>query len=395
MKWSTVPIGQVCLETAQRDPRTAPSRSIRYVDLSAIDRESKSIVTSAEIQGIDAPSRARKEIRTEDVLVSTVRPNLNAVAIVPEELDGELASTGFCVLRADRRHVHPRFLFYRVQCDDFVRFLVQRVSGANYPAVSDSIVKDSPVPLPPLAEQERIVRILDEAEELLKLRVEADRRTADLIPALFHDMFGDPATNLKRWQVIRMSDLFEIRPNYGTMIPPKNEERKWLDIRVANIQNGMLDLSDRKYVDLPDDMIPRHTVKDGDLLLARAIGSLEHLGKCIIVYPDEAKWSFDSHLMRVRLLKDRALPEMVHGFLTSASGRRSFLNMTRNSAVQFNINTKEFGSISLPLPPLSLQREFAARVAGVRTMEAQQAESRHRLDDLFHSLLHRAFSGEL
>ncbi|MCX6922839.1 MAG: restriction endonuclease subunit S, partial [Verrucomicrobia bacterium] len=94
MKWPSTTIGQLCLPTEQRDPTASPDKPFRYIDISAIDKDAKRITSAPELQGTEAPSRARKVLRAGDVLVSTVRPNLNAVAIVPEELDGEIASTG-------------------------------------------------------------------------------------------------------------------------------------------------------------------------------------------------------------------------------------------------------------------------------------------------------------
>jgi type I restriction enzyme S subunit len=133
-------------------------------------------------------------------------------------------------------------------------------------------------------------------------------------------------------------------------------------------------------------MIERHTVTDGDLLLARAIGSKDHLGKCVVVYPGKEKWAFDSHLMRVRLKRDRCEPEWLKSLRESAGGRHLFLQKTRQSAVQFNINGKEFISINVPLPPLEDQRQFLKELAEIRAMESEQAASRRRLDELFQSI---------
>ena len=101
----------------------------------------------------EAPSRARKDIRVNDLLVSTVRPNLNAVAQVTAELDGQIASTGFAVLRPDPKRIHPRYLFFRVITDAFISDMVAQAKGAGYPAVSDRIVSNHKLPLPPLPEQ--------------------------------------------------------------------------------------------------------------------------------------------------------------------------------------------------------------------------------------------------
>jgi type I restriction enzyme S subunit len=334
-------------------------------------------------------------LRSGDLVYSRIDARKGAFALVPEELDGAVVSKDFPTFEIDRSQVNPAYLIAYLGTPSFFAQLQASSFGTtNRQRITESMLLSYTIPLPPLVEQERIVHHLADAEQLRRLRAQADRRTASLIPAFFHEMLGDPVSNPKGWPTVEMRETFDGHPNYGTMIPPQSEGA-WLDLRVANIQNGVLTLSDRKYVDLPPEAIVRHEVRDGDLLFARAIGSVEQLGKCVIAYPGREKWAFDSHLMRVRFRAERVHPEMVRGFLTSPGGRYLFLKKTRESAVQFNINTKEFGSIRLPLPPLHVQHQFADRVAEVRALEAQQAASRRRLDDLFQSLLHRAFRGEL
>jgi hypothetical protein len=160
MKYPVAEIGRLCLQTEQRDPRNSPDLPFEYVDISSIDKDLKTIIHTQGILGKDAPSRARKVIHTGDILISTVRPNLNAVAIVPSELDGQIASTGFCVLRPNPMLIHARYLFYWTLTQDFVNFLTARMQGANYPAVTDEVVRKAMIPLPPLSEQRRIVDIL-------------------------------------------------------------------------------------------------------------------------------------------------------------------------------------------------------------------------------------------
>ena len=111
MTYPLVALGDVIVgATGTTNPTKAPLRKFTYVDVASVDNEQKRIVGAREILGSEAPSRARKLIRCNDVLVSTVRPNLNAVAIVPQSLDGAVASTGFAVLRATPA-VLPEFLF--------------------------------------------------------------------------------------------------------------------------------------------------------------------------------------------------------------------------------------------------------------------------------------------
>lgn len=135
--------------------RRPPEESFVYVDLAAVNQELKTISGAWRVSCADAPSRARQLLRKGDVLVSTVRPNLNAVAEVPSELDGATGSTGFCVLRPRAKSIDSRYLFHWVRTSEFVAVMVKEATGANYPTVSDRIVLESRIPVPSI-EQRRL-----------------------------------------------------------------------------------------------------------------------------------------------------------------------------------------------------------------------------------------------
>lgn len=283
----------------------------------------------------------------------------------------------------------PQFLFW---------FLVSQAgriqamgTGATVKGVTLNDVKTIRCPVPSLIEQRRIVDRLNRAEGIVRLRREAQCKAAELIPAIFLGLFGDPATNSKRWSIVPVSELLAEPPVLGTMAKPSTETARWLDLRVANIQAGQLALDDKKWIDLPEDQIERFSLHDGDILLARAIGSLDHLGKAIIVRP-EGDWTFDSHLMRVRLNHNKLLPIVFKTFLESDGGRKEFLKYTRRSAVQFNINGKELRKIRIPLPPIDLQRQFAAKAEAVRSIITRQTAALATAQATFDALLHRAFA---
>lgn len=131
-----------------------------YIDISSVDNVSKRIVSPQVLRVPEAPSRARQIVETNDVLVATTRPNLNAVALVPPELDGQICSTGFCVLRALREEL-ARYIFAYVQSPPFVHAVSALVQGALYPAIKDDDVKDCWMSLPPPNEQRTIVARLE------------------------------------------------------------------------------------------------------------------------------------------------------------------------------------------------------------------------------------------
>lgn len=126
-----------------------------YIDISSIDRTLKRIGNTKTIRSDQAPNRARQRLRAGDVLVSMTRPNLNAVALVPEDLDGAIGSTGFHVLRS--KWVDSKFLFYLVQTREFIDQMTLSVQGALYPAVRPRDVLAFTFPLPSASTQRRIV----------------------------------------------------------------------------------------------------------------------------------------------------------------------------------------------------------------------------------------------
>ena len=148
--------------TAPKVEQTGPSGDgeFVYVDISSIDNQAKRIVDPKRVTPEAAPSRARQRLRKGDVLVSMTRPNLNAVAIVPPDLDGAIGSTGFHVLRAND-DMEPHWLYYAVQSSSFVKSMCDLVQGALYPAVRPKDIREYAISPPPLAKQREIVAELE------------------------------------------------------------------------------------------------------------------------------------------------------------------------------------------------------------------------------------------
>lgn len=135
-------LGDLCLDVKNWNPKNrGADETFTYVDISTIDQDKKRLVSTKRLLVGEAPSRAKQLIREGDVLVSTVRPNLNSVALVPQELDGAIASTGFCVLRPNTSVATSEFIFSIVISREFIAEMVESATGASYPAVSDKIVK--------------------------------------------------------------------------------------------------------------------------------------------------------------------------------------------------------------------------------------------------------------
>lgn len=159
-RWPLVKLADVCGKCATRDPKKRPDEEFTYIDIAAIDNEHGQVSGIKTILGMDAPSRARQVVQSGDVIVSTVRPNLRGSAWIPQHLDGQVCSTGFCVLRPSNKTT-TGFIYAVIRSDWFVSELMKHVRGAQYPAVSDKDVFGVQIPLPPLSAQQEFASRLD------------------------------------------------------------------------------------------------------------------------------------------------------------------------------------------------------------------------------------------
>lgn len=158
--WVAATIGDVLEPIASIDPGAAPQAVIDYIDIGSIEIGRGVVAAPKSVLGGEAPSRARQAVREGDVLFSTVRPYLRAIAPVPR-LQSPVASTGFCVLRP-AAGVDSRYLLHWVRSTEFIDGVLPLQRGSSYPAVRDADVHAQPLPLPPTAEQHRIADRLDE-----------------------------------------------------------------------------------------------------------------------------------------------------------------------------------------------------------------------------------------
>lgn len=161
---------------------------IKYVDISSIDNKRNVMTGFTEYVLGDAPSRAKQHIQKDDILVSTVRPNLRNVAITAYDDDNLIASSGFCVLRAEK--CLPSYLMAVVCSDDFTDAMTKVVTGANYPAIKDSDVKGYTVSLPPIKLQEQFAAFVEQTDKS-KLTIEASLDKLELLKqSLMQEHFG-------------------------------------------------------------------------------------------------------------------------------------------------------------------------------------------------------------
>ena len=393
---NTVPIGHFVESVQKWNPRKDGAGTFTYVDLSSVDQTAKAVTEPTTVAASEAPSRARQLIATGDVLVSTVRPNLNAVAYVDPDLDGATASTGFCVLRPRPNELDGRYLFHWVRTGQFIGRLLQRATGASYPAVSDKIVTAAPIPLPPIEEQRRIAAVLDAAEALRTKRRLTLTKLGTLTQATFIDMFGDPVANPFGWRDDRvLADVADVRS--GITKGRKTGSASLTPVpylAVVNVQDGYIQLDPLKSIEATAAEIEKYALQIGDILLTEG-GDPDKLGRGAVWHGQVEPCIHQNHVFRVRMVDDNMMPEFLSRLLASQRGKRYFLRMAKQTTGIASINMTQLRAFPLLEPPRATQDEFLSRISCVQAVEGSIKRSLVQLDALCAAIQQRAFRGEL
>jgi restriction endonuclease S subunit len=184
--WTETTLGNVAEINSETAKNWGADEIVTYIDLSSVTFDSGVGVELFKGRFKDAPGRARRIVRTGDILVSTVRPYLRGFAVVPSRLDGALASTGFAVLRAKQGASISGFIWALIGMEEFVSHLMELATGSNYPAVRPSDVASTKLLLPPVKEQQRIVDEISKVDAVIQETTSALAATRQLRSALLN-----------------------------------------------------------------------------------------------------------------------------------------------------------------------------------------------------------------
>ena len=367
-----IKLGELCKPSAGQIKEDS-DKLIDYIDISSVDNETKKVTGYQTIAFRDAPSRARKMVKRGSILVSTVRPNLNAVAMLEDDTPNiTIASTGFCILDC-KENANNRFIFNFCKSRAFIDDMVSQATGASYPAVSDKIVRSALVPDYSYEEQCKISEVLDRLSAVIDNRKAELSVLDELIRARFVEMFGDPVLNEKGWKIVTVGDIVtEVR--YGTS-KPAVEGGKYPYLRMNNLTaDGHLDLKDLKYIDISEDEIEKCVVRKGDVLFNRT-NSIELVGKTAVFDLTE-EMVIAGYIIRVRLNKEM-LPVVFSQYMNLEPLKVILRGMAKGAVNQANINAQELQSIKVYIPDMKLQNQFADFVQQIDKSKLQYHPHTH------------------
>lgn len=388
--WEWYQLAEVVVKTENVNPFKDADELWTYVDISSVDRNLFAITDPKKILGKDAPSRAKKQIQQGDVIFATTRPNLKNIALVTEEYCSPVASTGFCVLRANKK-ILPAYLFYFITTD-FVQSQIEPfVGGASYPAINDGDLKKAPIPVPTIEEQKRIVEKLDVLLTCIDTAIENLQESSMLAEALYESELNSVfSSGHGKWQLRKLNDIAEVARGKSKHRPRNDKsifDGEYPFIQTGDVRNAQKYIThfSKTYNEkglLQSKLWPKDTIC---LTIAANIGDVAILGMDAC-FPDSVVGISSSELET----------DYLYYFLTTLQQQ---LDNKANASAQKNINLKILSEIEIPVPTLNEQRNIVSKINAVDQMavrvKAEISEKIIMMQQLKASILDSAFKGEL
>ena len=354
---------------------------IDYIDISSVDNIKKKIISFQTMNAKDAPSRAKQLLKKYDILVSTVRPNLNAVAVVESETDNLMVgSTGYCVLRC-KDNMDFRYLFNFCQSQYFIDDMSSQATGASYPAVSTAIVRSSLIPNYPVDEQRRIASELDKITDFIDKRKEQLEKLDALVKARFVELFEK-----EEYKKVTVSSVL----NTGFWLMPATPEfivdGEVPYITSKNIKNRTIDFDNVKYIsrEAYKSISANRPTQKGDILISM-IGTL---GQTAVIQDDREFYGQNLYLLRLNnsIVNTTYFCE----FFNSDTAQHE-LQGKRNQSTQAYLKANHVEDLILPLPPIELQNQFAIFVEQTDKSKLEVQKSLEKLELLKKALMQKYF----
>ncbi|MHB8779622.1 MAG: restriction endonuclease subunit S [Anaerolineales bacterium] len=268
----------------------------------------------------------------------------------------------------------------------FVNWATSQISGANLPRLDPKLLAEYEIPLPPLTEQKRIASLLARADRLRQLRRTAHDLGDTLLQSVFLEMFGHVRVNDKKWELAKFEDVCETR--LGKMLDDKKQtgKHKRPYLRNFNVRWHSLDLSDIAEMDFDEKDRKEFRLQYGDVLICEG----GEVGRAAIWRNEMEECYFQKALHRARPNSKLANPEYIVHLLWWMAQTGGLVDST--SQVTFaHLTGEKLKELVIPVPPLSLQEEFAGVVARVESLRGRMGESERQVENLFESLLAQSF----
>jgi len=299
------------------------------------------------------------------------------------------------IVRVDPLKAFPSYVFRYLQSPNGQLQVLSDFRGATVGGVSRGFVDRVKIPLPPLPEQRRIAAILDKADAIRRKRQQMLDLADQFLRSAFLDLFGDPVTNPKSWPIRKLGDFADIRSGVTKGRKLGNAETISVPyMRVANVQDGKLDLSNIKEIEIRTDELEQYRLCTGDLLLTEG-GDPDKLGRGSVWTGEIEPCVHQNHIFSVRVDRQVSDPHYLSALIGSEYGKRHFLRIGKQTTGIATINKTQLRGFPALLPPIQRQRQYSVVVRQFEESLGRLSRMLDTHEDLLSSLTQRAFRGDV
>jgi type I restriction enzyme S subunit len=295
----------------------------------------------------------------------------------------------------DEDILHLDYFRRFLQTSHFKSQLQKLITGSAQLNFGPSHIKQMEIPLPPLTEQKRIAAILDKADAIRRKRQQAIQLADDFLRAVFLDMFGDPVTNPKGWEVKTIECVSAVQGGLQVSKKRFGLPMKAPYLRVANVLRNRLNLSEIKEIELTESEYSRVLLKADDLLVVEGHGNENEIGRCAIWNGEINGIVHQNHLIRIRVNSKSIKPQFLSDYINSSGGRTQMTKASNTTSGLNTISTGVVKSTQIIVPPLILQDKYISIVSLVNKNLRSQNLAHVNIDETFNSLSQKAFRGDL
>ena len=335
--------------------------NVWVLNLDAVEKGTGKVIVKNRMKA-DSAGTSTVAFTADAVLYSKLRPNLNKVVVADEP---GLATSEMLPLIVNPEVLDRRYFAYLLRSNSFVNLAVSSTAGSKMPRMNKKTLLNAVFPIPSLELQHQRIDLLSSIE---KARTKAElliQQLDTLVKSRFIEMFGDPVGE-NRWARITLASLCT---KLGSGATPRGGKAAYKTsgiplIRSMNVHNGYFESKDLAYIDeIQAKKLDNVTLHKGDVLLNITGASVAR--SCLL--PDYlAGGRVNQHVSIVRCDPNRMLPRVLNSIFTSDSYQRFLLEHSRMAGATREAITKDdLETMTVPLPPLSLQYKFAAFVAQV------------------------------
>lgn len=287
-EWEKIRLGDVCRTNADTYSPKEKWNFVNYLDTGNITNNTIDSIQFIELKNMKLPSRAKRKVKTDSIIYSTVRPNQRHFGIVKSQPENFLVSTGFVVIDVDTNVLNADFLYYLLTQNTLVDALqaIAEQSTSAYPAIKPSDIENLEIEIPDLATQKKISDILSSLDRKIAKNAEINKNLEQQAQALFKAWFIDNPEN-KDWKRGTFAELVisTINGDWGKETPSGNNIQKVYCVRGADIPDvkaGNKGKMPTRYI-LPKNYASKQ-LSDGDIVVEISGGSpTQSTGRCTAI----------------------------------------------------------------------------------------------------------------